>query len=294
MRFVITVVFVSTMATACVGEQPDVSTSTQGVLEENKITSNKITSNRIELNKITSNKITSNKITSNSYKITSNHLLDTAEGRELLTYLVACAIPTGVTLETNISGVHYEFSGEIGLAPRWIDHALRESDQHWVSACLLSRVNRFGISVPISIRGPHASLTVTHDEAQDYTREEGAFYGNIFTPVDEPIIWFACRGRQEATSESGDLDLRDCAERDPADPSHTLCGFDYVGDCADFAPPKNAYACKRFKQLDESHCGDDSDSVRGSYYEQCFDEAATGHWSHAERFDEVITVFVRP
>jgi hypothetical protein len=301
MRFVMSVVFASAVASACgveSGIEPQLSTSTQGVLEENKITSNKITSNRIELNKITSNKITSNKITSNSYKITSNHLLDTAEGRELLTYLVACAIPSDVTLQADVGGVHYVFAGEIGLAPRWLDRALRLTDQHWVSACLLSRVNRFGVSVPISIRGPHDSLTVTRDEAATYTLEEGAFYGNIFTPVDEPIIWFSCRGRDEAVRESGALDLRDCAEKDPADPAHSLCGFDYVGDCSDWAPPRTPYACKRFKELDDGGCDrhdhDGDDQVLGSYYEDCFDEAGNGRWPHAEKFAEVITVFVKP
>src|SRR5688572_11869693 len=252
MRSVITAVFASTMATACVDEpEPDMSTSTQGLLEVNKITTNKITTNRISLNKITTNKITTNKITTNRYtlnKITTNELMDTADGRELLTYLVSCAIPHGVTLEVDHEGVHYEFAGEIGLAPKWLDHSLRKGDQRWVSACLLSRVNRFGISVPISIRGPHSALTVSQAEANEYSVEEGAFYGNIFTPVDDPIIWHACRGRDKAVGEGGPLDLRDCAEPDPANPGATLCGFDYVSDCADWAPPSNAYACKKFRQ----------------------------------------------
>jgi hypothetical protein len=295
MRSVITVVFLVTVATACVDEDELVlSTTTQTILEVNKITSNKITSNRLELNKITSNKITSNKITSNSYKITSNQLIFTEEGRELLTYLVSCAIPAGVTLEATHAGVVYVFAGEIGLAPKWITHALRDGEQRWVSACLLARVNRFGISVPISIRGPHAALTVTEAEAADYPREEGAFYGNVFVPLNQPIIWYACRGRDEAASESGSLDLRDCAERDPANPNLTLCGFTYAGDCADWAPPKNAYACKKFKQPRLSHGCNDDDELRGGYYEQCHDRAGSGNWPGAERFKEVITVFVEP
>jgi hypothetical protein len=296
MRSVIIVVFVSTMATACVDDL-DVSTTTQAVLENNRIVSNRIVSNRIVLNRIVSNRIVSNQISINRYRIVSNELISTAEGRELLSYVVACAIPEEVTLVGTYAGVEYEFPGEIGLAPRWIRHSLRRTDERWVSACLLSRVNRFGISVPISIRGPHSALTVTEAEAEDFSREEGAFYGNIFVPVDEPIIWHSCRGRDEAVSESGSLDLRDCAERDPEHPNLSLCGFEFAGDCADWAPPKNAYACKKFKQpeVDDGCDGDDrQDELRGGYYEQCHDSAGNGHWPGAERFKEVITVFVEP
>ncbi len=50
--------------------------------------------------------------------------------------------------------------------------------------------------------------------------------------------------------DSGTLDLRDCAEPDPAHPGLTLCGFKYAGDCADWTRPKNAYACKSYEPID--------------------------------------------
>ncbi|MCI0435153.1 MAG: hypothetical protein L0271_16165 [Gemmatimonadetes bacterium] len=41
--------------------------------------------------------------------------------------------------------------------------------------------------------------------------------------------------------------------------------------------------------------GDDRhDEFRGGYYEQCHDSAGNGRWPGAERFKEVITVFVEP
>lgn len=328
MRSVMTAFFLAAMATGCVGE-PDVSTRTQGVLEVNKITVNKITVNRVQLNKITVNKITVNKITVNGYslnQVAAGELLSTEDGRELLTYAIQCAIPSGITIIGKHQGVTYEFAGDIGLAPRWLDRPLRETDQRWLSACLLSRVNFFGVSVPISLRGPHASLKVTEPEADEYSVEEATFYGNIFTPLDEPMLWNACRGRGEAVSESGDLDLRDCAEPDPNNPGKTMCGFTYVGDCGDWAPPRNAFACRRFRQPldhlgghhhalgDESAASAEGDAVvedddstesgpstesdprdyRGGYYEQCYDEAGVSRWPHAARYSEVVTVFVSP
>ncbi len=299
-----TVVFVSAMASGCVTE-PDVSTRTQGVVEGNAIAANAIAANAIA-----ANAIAANAISEDVYLIAANNLMDTTERRELLKYVVGCAIPAGVTLVGTHAGVTYEFHGDIGLAPRWIKRSLRETEERWVSACLLSRVNRFGVSVTISIRGPHKALKVSEPEAEDYSVEEGAFYGNVFRGANEPLVWNACRGRDEVTGESGDLDLRDCAERDPSNPGFTLCGFKYAGDCDDWAPPKNAYACKKFRKAPKSHGHDDDDlhgddddeddddrsgsSYSGGYYEDCHDAPGLGKWPNAERFKEVITVFVAP
>ena len=37
-----------------------------------------------------------------------------------------------------------------------------------------------------------------------------------------------------------------------------------------------------------------SNDYRGGYYEQCHDAPGFGGWYHAERYTEVITVFVAP
>jgi hypothetical protein len=296
------------MATACV-DGPDVSTRTQSVLEGNAIATNGIATNGVALNGIATNGIATNKLSNNLYSLASNDLMSTAEGREVLKYVIGCAIPSGVTLTGSKSGVTYNFTGEIGLAPSWLNRGLRESEQRWVSACLLARVNRFGVPVSISIRGDHSALAVTATEAHDYTVEEGAFYGNVFRAVEAPIIWNACRGRDQAAGDSGTLDLRDCAEPDPANPGLTLCGFKYAGDCADWARPKNAYACKTYHNLsiddddchgladhvlDDLHEGLSNQNSRGGYYDDCHDAPGNGSWQHATRFSEVITVYVKP
>lgn len=304
MRSVIPVVFVSAMATACVGEtdvsETDVSTRTQGVLEGNQIATNGIATNGVELNGIATNGIATNQISNNLYLIASTNLLSTTEGRDILKYVVSCAIPKGVTLVGEHEDVTYEFDGDIGLAPAWMERGLRESEQRWVSACLISRVNRFGIPVSISIRGPHPALKVSEPEARDYRVEEGAFFGNVFRAVDEPVIWNACRGKGQAAGDSGTLDLRDCAEPDPANPGYTLCGFKYSGDCADWVRPSNAYSCQKFQKLLPQHVHADDDdsndlrSAEGGHYERCHDSAGYGRWPHAERYTEVITVYLKP
>ncbi len=94
MRTFLTVVFVSAMATACVDE-PDVSTRTQSVLEGNAIAINGIATNGVALNGIATNGIATNKLSNNLYKLASNDLMSTDEGREVLKYVIGCAISPG-------------------------------------------------------------------------------------------------------------------------------------------------------------------------------------------------------
>lgn len=82
--------------------------------------------------------------------------------------------------------------------------------------------------------------------------------------------------------EFGGLVDRDCAEPDPTDPTHTQCGFNYAGDCADYTPVfPSPYACKTF------------DAV-GGFYGKCHDQPGLGKWPHAKKFAQVITTFVKP
>jgi hypothetical protein len=107
-----------------------------------------------------------------------------------------------------------------------------------------------------------------------------AFYGNIFTDENEPIDWNACRGEGQASSEFGGLELRDCAEEDPANPGQTYCDFNYAGDCADFTPEfPSPYACKSF------------DASQG-IYDDCHATPADGQWSMSKTYRQVITTYV--
>src|SRR5690349_2782474 len=107
---------------ACAVEAPAESTSTSAVTTANKIALNKIALNKIALNKIALNKIALNKIALNKIAlntITTQDLLATEANREVLSYLVSCALPAAVTLVGTVNGSTYEFSGNIGLAPAW-------------------------------------------------------------------------------------------------------------------------------------------------------------------------------
>jgi hypothetical protein len=268
------------LGAGCIGDEDAVDVSAVGssVTVENRLAANRLAANRLAANRLAANRLAANRLAAN--RLAANHLgagalLATPEGRDVLTFVVSCALPSGVTLVGEHGGVTYEFAGELGLAERWARHPLDHEGQGWVSACLFARVNADSLSVRISMRGPHPALAVTEDERAIWSVEEGAFYGNYFT--DDEIDWVACRGADQATSESGGLVSRDCAEPDPAHPGRTLCGFRYAGDCGDFA---RRHACESF-------------SERGTFYRECH-AGATRDPSCGPAYRQVITTYVKP
>ena len=198
-------------------------------------------------------------------------LLVTQDGSEVLAFIVSCALPEDVTLVSTGPGAP-SYYGELGLASEWLDHPLREAGRGWVSACLYARVNQHTVATPFSMRGSHQALATTPDERATYNLEEGAFYGDYFASSQGAFSWIACRGEAQASSEIAGLIGRDCAEPDPGDPSHTLCGFSYAGDCGEFAPE---FACKHFSPHE--------------FYRSCSGQLTAAPGSKA--FKEVITVY---
>jgi hypothetical protein len=156
---------------------------------------------------------------------------------------------------------------------------------------MFARVNALEVVIPISMRGPNRDLATSAAERAAWTLEEGAFFGNAFGRVDQPLQWFACRGRDKAAGNDGELADRICTEPDPAHPGFTLCGMIFAGDCGSFARDQ---ACELF-------------SAHGTFYERCH-TSPLGHRhgrdddrkydrdddDDTQVFDQVITTFVTP
>ncbi len=265
-------------------------------------TSNRIAANRIAANRIAANQLSANKLATR--KLSENHLeanlvaakmLSTADGREVYSYIINCALPEGKEIEAITSGApdtappdtlytcangSCSFPGSLGLAEYWIDHRLDVKGQRWVTACLLARVNYFGVKVIISLRGVAPQLLVGRHEAERYSLEEGAFYGNIFSDPNKALDWNACRGKDAAAGETGDLKLRVCTEPDPNDPTRTKCGLNYAGDCGSSAgSATESKACNFF----------DSDG----WYDGCLAGQAADEGPAAKPYSEVITTYVK-
>jgi hypothetical protein len=219
---------------ACVADEtdsPNLSSTDQHVTATNRISFNRISFNRISFNRISFNGLQN--VTSGD-----GSLLDSDEGRTLLAYTVGCALPSGQDLALAAAdGVTYHFAGSLGLAPNWYSSPMTDSEKHWVSSCLLSRCNAYGISVQFSMRGANSALTVDTDESAAFGLREAAFWGDLFDGTAEA---HACAGPLKlASSQLSTMPLRDCSVSDPTDPAHTKCGMDYAGACADVCTDAN-------------------------------------------------------
>lgn len=126
----------------------------------------------------------------------SSTMMNTADGRMAVTYLVKCALPTGHTLvKTDTAGTRYSFSGDIGLAPEWEKSACGQTCQEWVTSCLLSLVNTTGVHVPVWMVAQNSAVGWGQNSA--YPHQEGSFFGNIFATT--PRMYY-CGGRDYLVS----------------------------------------------------------------------------------------------
>ena len=245
------------------------------LLSPAKLSGAKLAASKLSASKLAAAELAPNRFAANPRGVSD--LMATSDGREVLSFIVGCALPEGTTLVAQDADyIDHEFFGEIGLTPTWLDRPLNQEGRGWVSACLYARSTAASVANPLSLRGPHPALAVTPEEASTWTLEEGAFYGYYFSPAAQPMMALACRGRDQAAGEIGGLINRDCAEPDPLDPTKTQCGFTYAGDCGVFAP---TYACELFSAL--------------GFYETCHDQPISED-EDSRKFRQVITVFVLP
>ena len=163
-----------------------------------------------------------------------------ADGRQLLKYLVGCALPRGAQATLDVDGERRVFEGELGLAPRWMHAALAPAEQRLVSACLLARANHFARPVRISLRGRNGRVPPALDgarvptvEAARYARFEGAFFGNVFAT---PPRAYACTGEAPSPARRAWLEslMRVCTLT-PGFPTSEVsrCGMRLVGRCSE-------------------------------------------------------------
>jgi len=284
MRVVVSLLISTVSLSAACADLPAESTKQATVVTANRVTANRVTANRVTANRLPANRLMSSRLSDGRLTVnmdTAGKLLSSEDGREVFSFIVSCALPSDVFLEADVDGTTFEFAGEMGLTPEWLTSPLTPEGQGWISACIFARVNSSDVALPISMRGTNQALASDADERAGWSVEEGAFYGNLFTPLDQPILWIACRGAGQAAGESGGLIERDCAEPDPANPGLTKCGFIYAGDCGAYS---NDQACEQF-------------SASGTFYRRChraplFHPIKNGGMNPA--FSQVITTYVTP
>ncbi len=188
------------------------------------VSTNRLAVNRLAVNRLAVNRLAVNRLAVNSLE--AQDLMSTEEGRDVMAYIVGCALRTGetVTLQ-DTAGTQYTMAGWIGLAPAWATRAPTVSERRWVTACILARTNVNGVPVHISMRhDSNLALLTTAAERTQYSQVEGAFYGDLFASTS---VWYACSNRGWTTLSPGTF--RACA----LSPNGitTDCGFTYTGAC---------------------------------------------------------------
>jgi hypothetical protein len=225
-----------------------------------------LTMNALTMNALTMNALSPSNLGAIQAPSTTGDL-----SRLLLKYTVSCAFDATQSFDftwTDGSNVVHNdtYWGSLGLARSWSTKPLLTSRQQWVSACLISRVNWYGISVPLSARGGTSGLNATDPaELSTYSMEEGAFWGNLFAV--SPYAYSCDSSRNDSYSRSS---LRECAAGHVDSGSNLVnCGMIHrVGSCDTYCDPLTG---------------------NGAYHPQCVN--STG--SNAEQTDAVITIFLQ-
>jgi hypothetical protein len=156
-------------------------------LNPNALNPNALNPNALNPNALNPNALNPNALSPAALSAIQDPGAAGALSRQLLSYVVGCAFTSSQSFSfswTDGSGtVHNEvYWGIIGLASDWSTKPLGLTEQQWVSACLASRTNWYGVSVTISSRGTPSALDKTGTlELTTYTHMEGAFWGNLFT-----------------------------------------------------------------------------------------------------------------
>ncbi|WP_437813586.1 hypothetical protein [Sorangium sp. So ce1078] len=287
------------VTTACIGAELD--EESEALLEEaesaleadngwlpNALSPNALSPNALSPNALSPNalKLTGqNAISANALSAIQNPGPNGALSRELLRYIVGCALRPDQTFSfswTDSDGVVRQevYRGELGYAAWWTTTPLGTATsnntyvQSQITACLAARMNWYGVSVRISLR--NNEMQADQAERNAYPVREGAFWGNLLSTTDPPFLR-ACYSSDPGSVARARQVQRDCAAGhlsvDPVTGATTVqqCGsMVIVGSC-------------------EAVCNGSDYTNR--YYRGCLMNPSTSPWV---RTDQVITTFLPP
>ena len=204
-----------------------------GIAPSDLVSVNALNMNALNMSAIDTNALSMNALSPTNFAAMQAPTTSGALARQLFKYAVSCALEpsqsSSLTWTDEWSVVHQDtYRGLLGLAPGWETRPLISSEQAWVSACLIARVNWYGVSVTISARGATSGLNVTDPgELLTYAHEEGAFWGNLFG--ESPHAYSCSNVLQDGFSRSR---LRDCAAGHLTSQATVDCGmFLRLGSC---------------------------------------------------------------
>ncbi len=202
-------------------EPASLATQQQDAESDNGLAANGLSANGLSANGLSANGLSANGLSANGLSAPSFSTWfrqNPSQGDLVMRYLVRCAVPSGQsrTYRDPNTQVLYTWQGGLGLAPGWASgQQATLSEQQIISACMAAHVNKFGVSVTISVLGKDAAgqiIPFTYDELETYSRKEACFFGNLFNGQG---VFFGSEGPRLAPKESSS---RACAlsSQDPA------------------------------------------------------------------------------
>lgn len=170
------------------GAEEDVGAARSAALSANSLLADALLANGPLLNALSTSELSTGGLSANAPALSE---LASSDARQVLRYIVSCALEAGEHIDLTIDGEAYPFDGQLGLAPSWGDPggSCDAECKAWVSGCVIARINNQGVSVPISVRGDNCALGTTNAEIVDYPVPDGTYYGDIF---GTPMHLYAC------------------------------------------------------------------------------------------------------
>ena len=178
-------------------------------------------------------------------------LINSADGRNLLSYVIRCALPSSQSIvRKDSANVSYTFTGQVGLAPEWYSNAAGACTlacEEKVSACLMALTNPTGVHEQIMMGGGgpgsnHGTLLGDNDSCPSgacasgdslYNEKEGAFWGNLFIQ-DRPQAYY-CQSDFNSLSDN-----RTCADSTSSSPCPFVPSQDECEDSFSGGYPYNS------------------------------------------------------
>jgi hypothetical protein len=203
----------------------------QDLEADNGMTPNGLSANGLSANGLSANGLSANGLSANGLSMpgfASWFRQSPAHNDLMMRYIVRCAVPANEVrmYRDPQTQLVYSWRGGLGLAPGWAHgRPASVAEQQLVSACLASHVNKFGVSVPISVLGLTATgqyIPFTLDELARYSRKEACFFGNLFTGEG---LFVGRDGPQLSSSESSPRACALSSEDNPCPP------ITYAGRC---------------------------------------------------------------
>ncbi len=178
----------ATWLSACGGAPAAPGATPEALLTSNGLSVNGLSVNGMSVNGLSVNGLSVNGLSVNGlaspdfvgWFVSNPHM-----AAMVMRYVARCALPAGQSLAWSWNGASYTWYGSLGLAPTWgSGDPIPPAEQQLVTACLAAHSNKFGLHVPLSVRGPMADgvsfIALDPGEDTTFTQPEGCFFGNLF------------------------------------------------------------------------------------------------------------------